>query len=135
MIKKILIDATGATFGRLCSYVAKQALEGNEIFIFNCEETIISGNKKNIIEKYSKMKKRGGTAHKGPNYSRVPVMMLKRAIRGMLPNYRRGIGKQAFSRIKCYEGIPKDFEKEKLSKFLSREYDHYIELKELSQRI
>ncbi len=134
-MKKIIINAEGAVFGRLCSYIAKQALEGNEIVILNCEKTIISGNKKDIIEKYSNMRKKGGTAHKGPNYSKMPILMLKRAIRGMLPNYRMGIGKQAFSRVKCYEGIPKEFEKEKVSKFMSKEYNNYIELKELSQRI
>jgi len=132
---KIIIDATGATFGRLCSFAAKKALEGNDIIILNSEKTIISGNKKDIIEKYSKMIKKGGTAQKGPNYSKVPYMMLKRGIRGMLPNYREGIGSQAFSRIKCYEGVPKEFEKEKSQRFISKDYDRHIELGELSKKI
>jgi ribosomal protein L13 len=62
-------------------------------------------------------------------------MMLKRAIRGMLPNYRKGTGSEAFSRVKCYEGFPKEFEKEKIIKISSKKYDNYIELKQLSERI
>ncbi len=134
-MSKIIINAEGAVLGRLSSFAAKQALEGNEIIILNSEKTIISGNKKNVIEKYSNLRKKGGFARKGPNYSKTPYMMLKRAIRGMLPNYRVGIGRDAFLRIKCYEGIPKEFEKEKANKFRSKKYDKYIELNELSQRI
>ena len=39
---KIIIDATGAIFGRLSSYAAKQALLGNEIVIINAEKHGIS---------------------------------------------------------------------------------------------
>ncbi len=134
-MSRLIIDATGATFGRLCSFVAKQALEGKEVIVLNSEKAIISGSKRDVIEKYSRMRKKGGTARKGPNYSKLPYMMLKRGIRGMLPNYREGIGNQAFSRIKCYEGVPKEFEKEKAPKFISKDYDSYIQLKELSQKI
>ena len=31
----------------------------------------------------------------------------------MLPNYRVGRGRVAFKRIKCYVGIPKEFEESK----------------------
>ena len=31
----------------------------------------------------------------------------------MLPNFRWGRGREAYKRIKCYVGIPKEFEKSK----------------------
>jgi len=133
MADKIIIDGTGAIFGRLCSYVAKQALEGNEIIIINSEKTIITGNKADILEHYRKKKARGGASRKGPHYPRLSKMMLKRAIRGMLPNYRWGIGKQAFEKIKCYEGVPAEFAKEKTIKFESKKAG--IKLKEISDKI
>ena len=36
--------------------------------------------------------------------------MVKRVIRGMIPNYREGRGREAFKRVKCYIGIPKEYQ-------------------------
>ena len=135
MSEKIIVDATGAIFGRLCSFAAKKTLEGNEVIIINSERTIITGNKKNIIEEYGEIRKKGGHSLKGPKYSRVPYKMLKRGIRGMLPDFRKGIGKQAFKRVKCYNGLPKEFENEKTTKMPILKKVKYIELEELSARI
>lgn len=135
MSEKIIIDAKGAIFGRLCSYAAKQALEGKEIIVVNSEKAIISGNKKNVIEKYIRLRAKGGHSLKGPKYSKLPFKMLKRGIRGMLPDHRNGIGKQAILRIKCYDGIPKEFEGKEMVKIKSQKPSKYIEIKELSERI
>lgn len=135
MAEKIIINAEGANFGRLCSYAAKQALEGNEIDIVNSEKAIISGNKKNIIDKYHAIRTKGGRAIKGPRYSNLAYKMLKWGIKTMLPNHRWGIGKQALLRVKCYNGIPKEFEDKKMIKLKTKTYNKFIELKELSQKI
>ncbi len=132
---KIIIDANQGIFGRLCGFAAKKTLEGNEVVIVNSEKAIITGNKKNIIEKYNVLRKKGGTSLKGPKYSKLPYKMLKRGIRGMLPNHRRGQGKQAFSRIKCYEGIPSEFEGQKMIKAGHSKPKKFITLKELSEKI
>ncbi len=133
--KKIIVDGNGAIFGRLCSFVAKKALEGNEIIVVNSEKAIISGRKQEIIKKHKTIKMLGGHSLKGPRYSKVPYKILKRGIRGMLPDHRKGIGKQAFSRIMCYEGIPKEFENEKMIKAGKGKADKYIELKELAKKV
>lgn len=135
MSEKTIIDATGTIFGRLCSFAAKKALEGNEVIIVNSERTVITGNKKNIIEEYGEIRKKGGHSLKGPKYSKVPYKMLKRGIRGMLPDFRGGIGKQAFKRVKCYNGIPKELENEKIIKMPILKKVKYIRLEELSERI
>ena len=95
---EIIIDATNGSFGRICSYAAKQALEGNEVIIVNSEKSIISGNKKDIIQKYNVLGGKGGKSQKGPKYIKIPYRMLKRGIRGMLPDHRRGIGKEGNER-------------------------------------
>jgi large subunit ribosomal protein L13 len=41
---------------------------------------------------------------------------MKRAIRGMLPDYREGRGKESFKRIKCYVGVPKEYEGKEMIK-------------------
>lgn len=132
---KIIIDAENGIFGRLCSFAAKKALEGNEIVIVNSEKAVMTGNKKDIIEKYNTLRKKGGTSLKGPKYSKIPYMMLKRGIRGMLPDHRRGQGKQAFSRIRCYSKVPTEFEGQKMIKAGHTKPKKFILLKELSEKI
>ena len=105
---RIIIDGNGAVFGRICSFTAKKALEGNEVIIVNSEKTIMTGNKKDTIAKYSSIRKKGGHSQKGPKLSNVPHRILKRAIRGMLPDHRKGQGKETLKRIKCYDGMPEE---------------------------
>jgi large subunit ribosomal protein L13 len=133
--KKIIIDGENAIFGRLCSYAAKQALQGNDVIILNSEKTIITGNKNNILNKYGKRKIRGGASQKGPNYPRTPSMMLKRGIRGMLPDYRWGEGREALKRIICYEGIPSEFKNKEMINMEELGKTKFIKLKEISKLI
>lgn len=121
-----IIDGKNAVLGRLASYVAKQALKGEEIVILNCEQVIVTGNRTNIKKKFEDKRGRVGSSQKGPKHSRTPDKIVKRSIRGMLPDHRKGRGKVAFKKIKCYVGIPKEFQeskkivsgKEKIGKFV-----------------
>lgn len=120
-----IIDGTNAVMGRLASYAAKQALLGEEIVIVNCEKVIITGNRKDIRDKFEFRRRKIGSGQKGPKYSRLAHLIVKRAIRGML-SHRSGRGKEAFQRIKCYSGLPEEFKdakkivsgKEKKMKFI-----------------
>jgi large subunit ribosomal protein L13 len=53
-----IIDGKNATLGRLASYAAKEALKGEEIAIVNCGETIITGNKQDIKNKFLRSRAR-----------------------------------------------------------------------------
>ncbi len=108
-----IIDGKNAVLGRLASYAAKESLRGEEIAILNCEEVIITGNKKTTQDDFLRRRSRVGSAQKGPKLSKTSERIVKRAIRGMLPNFREGRGKEAFKRIKCYVGVPKEFEDKK----------------------
>ena len=124
-----IIDGKNAVLGRLASYAAKEALKGEDVVILNCEQVIITGNKKNIKDNFEKKRKRGGSSQKGPFHIKTSDRIVKRTIRGMLPNHREGRGKQAYKKIKCYIGTPEEFEKskkivsgkEKLNKFVKIE--------------
>ncbi len=109
----IIIDGKNATMGRLASYVAKQALRGEEIVVLNCKEVIITGNKQFIKEDYQQRRRRVGSNQKGPRVSQMPEKIVKKAIRGMLPNHRWGRGKEVLQKIKCYNETPKEFEDKK----------------------
>ena len=97
-----VLEGKDAILGRIASYAAKEALQGEEIAIVNCEEIIITGNKKNIEEYLESKRKRVGSTQKGPKVSRTNEKIVKRAIRGMLPNYRTGIRNVSLKKIKCY---------------------------------
>ena len=107
-----IIDASGATLGRLSTITAKRLLKGEEIAVVNSEKAIISGKKFTIKERY-KEKREVGTYRKGPFFPRMPDQIVKRTVRGMIP-YQTPRGRTAFKRLKCYMGIPKEFEGKKL---------------------
>ena len=108
-----IIDGEKAVLGRLASYATKEALKGEEIVIVNCNQVIITGSKKNIEEEFKASRGRVGSSQKGPKIIRNSERIVKRAIRGMLPNHRFGRGRDAFKKIKCYNKTPKEFEESK----------------------
>ena len=126
-----IIDGKNAVLGRLASYTAKEALKGEEIIIVNSEEVIITGNKKDIKEHFEAKRGRMGSGQRGPKIHRSSEKIVKRAIRGMLPEHRRGRGKEAFQRIKCYNGIPKEFEDKKIIKFGEEKTTKFIKVREV----
>ncbi|MFH1503363.1 MAG: 50S ribosomal protein L13 [Candidatus Diapherotrites archaeon] len=105
-----VIDGKNAVLGRLASYAAKEALKGEKIIILNCGQVLITGNRKNIEREFKEKRGRVGSGQRGPKYSRTSEKIVKRTIRGMLPDHREGRGRDAFKKIMCYSGIPKEYE-------------------------
>lgn len=134
---KIVIDAENGIFGRIASFAAKQALIGNEVIILNSEKALISGAKTMNIKIRKELRNLNKiNPRKGPFFSRLPEKMMKRAIRGMLPDFRLGRGKIAVKKVKCYAGIPEEFKKEKITKMESKKIpSKFITLEELSRRL
>jgi large subunit ribosomal protein L13 len=128
-----IIDANGATLGRLSTNAAKRLLNGEEISVVNSEKAIISGKKPAIKDRY-KQKRELGTYRKGPFYPRMPDKIVKRTIRGMIP-YQTPHGRSAFKRLKCYIGVPKEFEGKKFEKISVAEKQpvDFITIEELSR--
>ena len=100
----MIINGENLILGRLANYAAKAALLGEEIKIVNCEKVIVTGNKNNISEDCKHRIERGHNIA-GPFYARQPDKLMRRAIRGMLP-YKVARGREAYSRIMCYNQIP-----------------------------
>jgi large subunit ribosomal protein L13 len=109
----MIIDGKDCVLGRIASFAAKKALQGETIEIVNCKTVIISGSKKDIERFFEEKRGRVGSGQKGPKPIKRSDRMVKLAIRGMLPNYREGRGREAFRRIKCYLGVPKELEEKK----------------------
>ena len=97
--------------GRLASSVAKSLLNGEEVHIINAENAVISGSKDMVFGEYIS-KRNLNHPRKGPYYPRMPHLMLKRAVRGMIP-YQKPKGREAFKRLKVDVGTPLALQKEK----------------------
>lgn len=128
-----VIDGKDAILGRLASFATKEALKGEDVVIVNCEKVKISGSKKNIEKEFGIKRARGGSAQKGPYHSKLSEKIVKRVIRGMLPNYREGRGSVAYKRIICYDKIPKEFESSKKINLEKREPTKSIKVEEISK--
>jgi len=100
----MIIDADGLILGRLASFAAKQALNGEDVIIVNCEKTVVSGSFDNVISKYKRLFDMGHPRY-GPFWHRKPDLFVRRIIRGMLP-WKKPRGREAFKKIKCYVGFP-----------------------------
>lgn len=103
----MIVDAKDLLVGRMAVHVAKAALLGSEVHVINCEKAVKSGSKAEVVNAYIHRVQRGVPA-KGPYVHRKSHDIVKRVIRGMVP-YRKEHGKKAFSRIKCYNGVPAAF--------------------------
>ena len=128
-----IIDANGLTLGRLSTNAAKRLIKGEEIAIINSEKAIVSG-KKTTLKNLYKHKREQGTYRKGPLFPRTPDQIVKRTIRGMIP-YQTSHGRAAFKKLKCYMGIPKEFEGKKIEtiKEAKKQPVDYITIEELSK--
>jgi len=128
-----IIDANGLTLGRLSTNAAKRLIKGEEITIINSEKAIVSG-KKTSLKNFYKHKREQGTYRKGPFFPRTADQIVKRTIRGMIP-YQTSSGKAAFKKLKCYMGIPKEFEGKKFEtvKEAKKQPVDYMTIEELSK--
>ena len=113
-------------------------MAGEEIRIVNAEKALITGGKDYIFEDYGHTRDRGHK-ERGPYFPRRPEMILKRTVRGITP-YKIGAGKDAFSRLRIYVGIPREFkgmplEQPTAAKMKTESNDKYIELGALSRRL
>lgn len=130
----LVIDASSSVVGRIASYAAKQALLGKDIAIVNCDDAILTGRRRMIIDEYGISRRRGGLSLKGPFFPKHPERVMKRTVRGML-NYQQGRGLQAFKRIMCYSGVPKEYENSKKISLSKTMRTKTLSLLELSRDI
>jgi large subunit ribosomal protein L13 len=106
-----VVDASNLILGRMATYVAKRALEGNRIVIVNAEKAVISGTKARVVAR-AKLKLKTRTLanqSKAPTHPRRPDNYVRRVVRGMLP-WKHSRGKDAFRRVQVFVGIPSEYQ-------------------------
>ncbi|HIG98263.1 TPA: 50S ribosomal protein L13 [Candidatus Woesearchaeota archaeon] len=106
----MLIDATNLVLGRMATIAAKHALNGESVTIINCEKAVVTGSKESTMGNYSQ-KFELGQVNQGPYFPRRPDMLVRRAVRGMLPR-KKPRGRAALGRVMCFIGTPEQENKE-----------------------
>jgi large subunit ribosomal protein L13 len=112
MAEPVIINAEGAVLGRLATDVAKRLLKGEQVIIVNAERAVITGQRDNIMEHYKHKRDLGG-ARMGPLYPRMPHLMVRRSVRGMLP-FKTPHGRDAYRRLKCHISVPDELKGKEL---------------------
>ena len=104
---RIVVDAYGAVFGRLATFIAKEALKGKEVIVINAEKAVLSGEPNYHIAMMEKRRnfKNKADPDESPKWPKVPDRLFKRMLRGMLP-WKKDRGRRAFKRIKVFIGNP-----------------------------
>ncbi|HDR53189.1 MAG TPA: 50S ribosomal protein L13 [archaeon] len=107
-----VIDATDTIMGRLASGIAKRLLMGEHIVVVNAERAVIVGRKEEILKSYKQTYDRGHR-YMGPFYPRMPHLIFKRTVRGMLPR-QTAKGKGALQHLLVHLGVPEQLKDAKL---------------------
>ncbi len=106
-----VIDGTGLVVGRASSQIAKMLLKGEEIHLINAEQMVIAGNPIFIVDRY-KIRRRlqnKGTPEFSPVWPKLPHMLVRRIIRGMLP-WKKASGRLAYKKLRVYVKNPKNLQ-------------------------
>lgn len=110
-----VFNADGLIMGRLASTVAdlliKAAREDRDdkVIIINSEKAIVSGRPRSVLNTYQ-AKYKLNHPRKGPFFPRMPDMIMKRTVRGMLPYQRKNVGRRAIRNLKVEIGCPSHLE-------------------------
>ena len=105
-----VFDADGLVLGRLASTVADMLLSSaradrdDKVVIINAEKAIVSGSSRSVLQNYHD-KYALNHARKGPYFPRMPDMILKRTVRGMLPYQRKSSGRRALRNLRVEIGL------------------------------
>jgi large subunit ribosomal protein L13 len=102
-------NAEGMILGRLASNVAKDALLGEDVVVVNCESAIISGSRRLLFLTQKRRREKRGYPLAGVRIHRSADRFVRRSVRGMLP-WTKTRGRDAFKRVMCHIGVPKELE-------------------------
>ncbi|MFB6175345.1 MAG: 50S ribosomal protein L13 [Candidatus Nanohalobium sp.] len=130
-----VINAENKVLGRLASSIARSVKDGEEVRVVNSEKAVISGDEAEIKDQY-KTKYDRGRKDFGPYYPKRPDKILKRTVRGMLPDSEKR-GREMHSRVRTYLGVPDEFEPEEVDVKEGDELKNrnYVKLGDVSKHI
>lgn len=133
----MIIDGTEMVLGRLASRIAKKLMQGEEVHLINAEKIVVSGSPNRIMADYLQKRRlqQKATPEYSPKWPKVPHLMVRRVIRGMLP-FRKAKGRAAFRKLKVYAGNPAlKGELVKFENLKNRGFSKHITIEEMCRRM
>jgi len=132
-----IYDAENQILGRMCTFIAKDLLKGEDVVVINAEKSVLSGNPRWKKEHYQ-VKIRRGDPKKGPFFPRYPDDIFRRTVRGMLP-WKQAKGRKVFKKLKVFTGVPEEHKNKQAEKMQAADASKlkttYITLGDLSTSI
>jgi large subunit ribosomal protein L13 len=112
----MIVNAEKMVAGRLSSKVAKALINGETITIVNAENVVLVGRKEDLLRKFVARVDAAvkSNPHYGPKYDRIPSKMLRKMVKGMLPNKSR-TNERLISNLTVYNSIPKEFKEQEFA--------------------
>ncbi len=135
----MMINAEGLVAGRLASSVAKAIIKGETIVIINSSKAVIVGTQEAIMPKYKQRVEAAvkSNPHYGPKYDRIPSQILKRMIKGMLPNKSR-TSERMLKQLEVYNEVPAKIDVSKaetIEKIKCNEKHDFMSLEEIAKAL
>lgn len=101
----MIVDGQDHVLGRLATSVVEELKKGEEVDIFNADKIIVKGNPEKTVQNYRNKYQRGSRDH-GPKYPKAAHRIVKRTIKGMLPNNKEG--RKMLKKVKAYSTEPEE---------------------------
>jgi len=133
----IVIDGTDTPLGRVAAFAAKKALLGETVHIVNAENIVISGNRDAVYERFKAsidLKTHRNPIINSPKYPRTVTGIVRRAVRGMLPRWRKR-GREAFKRVKVWRGVPDELKSADIQRIDAKLPSKYVRLGDLAKML
>jgi len=140
LAEQVVVDATNHIAGRLCPYVAKMLLKGDNVVVLNAEKAMLSGDRYSTIRQWHEYLEIGSIVNPihGPFHARRPDTIITRMVRGMVPK-RKPKGVSAMKRLRVYIGVPKNYEGVKGKEFedakIRKPVSYYTSVHDLAKLI
>lgn len=117
--------------GRMAVTAAEHLKDGNNVYVINADQAVVTGDRENVFDKYRK-KQEIGNRESGPHYPKAPDRMVKRTIKGMLPKNKEG--REAFKRLRTYSGNPDGLEADDIETKTTADLQgrNYVSLQEIT---
>ena len=127
-----VLNADNKIVGRLATKVVRIVKKGEDVKIVNSEKAVISGSRDKVVEDYRQKYERG-SKYTGPHYPKRPDKILKRIIRGMLPDN----SEDENTKVKTYLGNQEELEVDnsKVKEGEDLKTKNYVKLGEVSKSI
>ncbi len=140
MTEIVIINAENQILGRMATNVVRLLKEGKKVVIVNAEKAVISGTRNRVIAGYKllfSLRTLFNPEKQGVRRPRSPINIVKRTIRGMLPNTPKG--RKMLKNVKVYIGVPQQYNGKNLISFpdadVKRLKGKYITVGELAKEM